>query len=65
MSKSQLAYRIELELQRVNDAIDIKIIKGLSYKREALRHRLLLSQLRHARQKSERGWFASLGTLFF
>ena len=36
---------IREELRKLNDVIDIKILKGLSYRREALRHRFLLSRL--------------------
>jgi len=45
MSKFILEKNIQAELKRINDVIDIKIIKGVSYKREALRHRFLLNRL--------------------
>ncbi len=45
MSKSQLTSTISKELQEINRDIDWKIIKGLPYKREAKRHKLLLSML--------------------
>lgn len=45
MSKISLEKNIRSELSRLNDIIDLKIIKGLPYKREALRHRFLLYRL--------------------
>jgi hypothetical protein len=45
MSKIVLEKNIQAELKRINDIIDLKIIKGESYKREALRHRFLLYRL--------------------
>ena len=47
------------ELEIVNDIIDKKIIRGLSYAREARRHKFILSNLARIRraQKSS-GWFS-------
>jgi hypothetical protein len=45
MSKITLEKTIREEIHQINDIIDVKILKGLSYKREALRHRFLLSRL--------------------
>jgi hypothetical protein len=45
MSKVVLEKNIKSELKRINDVIDMKIIRGLPYKREALRHRFLLYRL--------------------
>ena len=45
MSNFILEKSIKSELKRINDIIDLKIIKGMSYKREALRHRFLLYRL--------------------
>jgi hypothetical protein len=45
MSRIILEKTIRAELEKLNDAIDIKILKGLPYKREALRHRFLLYRL--------------------
>lgn len=45
MSKIVLEKNIKSELQKINDVIDLKIIKGMSYRREALRHRFLLYRL--------------------
>jgi len=45
MSKFILEKKIQSELKKINDNIDVKIVKGLSYRREALRHRFLLNRL--------------------
>ncbi len=45
MSKISLEKKIRIELDKLNDIIDMKIIRGLPYRREALRHRFLLYRL--------------------
>ncbi|MBU6370457.1 MAG: hypothetical protein KGH93_02195 [Patescibacteria group bacterium] len=58
MSKLALEKTIRDELKKLNDAIDVKVIRGLSYRREALRHRFLLSRLSdlHRPAKFAAGW---------
>ena len=58
MSKITLEKTIRAELKQINDIIDVKILKGLSYKREALRHRFLLSRLydMHRTPKFNSNW---------
>lgn len=53
MSKGKLINTISRELKDINEVIDWKIIKGLPYKREAKRHKLLLSMLGGATQSSD------------
>ncbi len=61
MSKIQLHKSIVHEIGRVNDRIDIKILRGKSYQREAERHRMLVVQLgRLERGGIRSGWFSSL-----
>lgn len=60
MSKSQIKSAIEGELRRLNETIDMKIVRGLSYREEARRHKALLSQARQLR----RSWFTSKGWSF-
>ena len=59
MSKFTLEKKIKSELKVINDVIDLKIIKGVSYKREALRHRFLLYRLvdLHRLPKFQSNWF--------
>ena len=58
MSKFVLEKSIQAELKKVNDVIDIKIIRGISYKRDALRHRFLLNRLSdlHRLPKFQSNW---------
>ena len=58
MSKFILEKKIRKEIKKVNDIIDLKIIRGMSYKREALRHRFLLSRLTdlHRLSKFHSSW---------
>lgn len=46
MSKHRTVKILRAELERVNQEIDMRIIRGVSYAREARRHKFLLSQLR-------------------
>lgn len=46
MRKMSLMFAIRRELRDINKKIDQKIVKGLSYDREAGRHKNLVSQLR-------------------
>jgi hypothetical protein len=46
MSKTTLTKEIQKELEKLNDRIDRKIIKGHSYDKEARRHRELMATLR-------------------
>lgn len=44
MSKFKLVYNVQKEIKKLNNTIDLKIIKGLPYRAEARRHRFLMSQ---------------------
>lgn len=46
MSSKDFLKVVENELQRLNDRIDLKILKGRSYRKEAERHKFLLRELR-------------------
>lgn len=57
MSKYTLIKTIQMELEKLNMEIDLKIIKGIAYGRESRRHRFLASQLSNlSRPKSNQGW---------
>lgn len=45
MSKHQVIRTLRREIAQLNKEIDLRIIRGLSYRREALRHKLLTAQL--------------------
>lgn len=53
MSQQQLSQAIEQELEKLNARIDLKIIRGQSYVREARRHRFLLKQTHWLRQRAQ------------
>jgi len=60
MSKQNLEKAFCQELDVLNDIIDQKIIKGLSYAKEARRHKFLLSSIANLRRASrmQSGWFS-------
>jgi hypothetical protein len=45
MSKHQAIKTIRAEIDRLNQDIDLRIIKGVPYRRQALRHKFLMGQL--------------------
>ena len=45
MSKEKLVKTISREIAEINETIDMKVIRGVPYKREAKRHKLLVSML--------------------
>ena len=55
MSKKQIQTAIARELEKLNEKIDIKILEGESYARDARRHKLLLAQLKQLRRRE---WFS-------
>lgn len=55
MSKHQALRVIKSEIKKLNQEIDIRIIKGLSYKDLSKRHKLLMSQLNNMTSHS---WFS-------
>ena len=52
MSQKQYLKTIEREIQRINRIIDIKILRGEEYKKEALDHKLLLKKIRYQNRQS-------------
>jgi hypothetical protein len=52
MSSNTFKKAIERELQKLNEEIDNKIVKGLSYIRESKRHKALLLQLNKFNRRS-------------
>ena len=57
MSKQNLERVLRKELEVINDVIDQKIIKGLSYTREARRHKFILNNLENIR-RARSNWMA-------
>ncbi|HEY0980062.1 MAG TPA: hypothetical protein VGE18_01490 [Candidatus Paceibacterota bacterium] len=46
MTRTQYTKAIELELARLNERIDAKILRGQKYAEESRKHKQLLSQIR-------------------
>ena len=62
MSQSQYLKMLEREIQRINRKIDLKILQGEKYSKEAREHKLLLKKVRyHTRQ----GFMSRFVDLFF
>ncbi len=55
MTKQNLEKALKKELQDLNEIIDRKIIRGLSYSKEARRHKYVLSSLANIR-RSKINW---------
>lgn len=54
MSKNQFKHNVDRELKKLNETIDMKILRGVSYRYEARKHKALLSQ---SRRVSRQQWF--------
>ncbi|MEK7576864.1 MAG: hypothetical protein AAB482_04205 [Patescibacteria group bacterium] len=54
MSTSQYKNVILTELEKLNDRIDLKILRGKSYHTEARRHKSLLTQLNQIERVTKR-----------
>ena len=50
MNRGDLIKAIQIELEELNKKIDLKVIKGRSYKKESKRHKFLISQLTYLMQ---------------
>ncbi len=64
MQKENLIKVMQSELRQLNQEIDLRIVKGLSYQHAAKRHKFLmkqLSNLTHARAGLQRSGFWSFG----
>ena len=55
MSKYNLEKVLKKELEVLNDVIDQRIIRGLSYTHEAKRHKFILSRIQEMRRESKSG----------
>lgn len=62
MSQSQYLKMLEKEIQRINKRIDLKILEGRNYMKEAREHKLLLKKVRY---HTRRGLVNRFVNLFF
>ncbi len=65
MSKEKLIRTINRELVEINEMIDLKVIKGASYRAEAKRHKLLVSMLNDISEKARARSSWSFASLIF
>jgi len=52
MSQSQYLKMLEREIQKINKKIDLKILQGQAYYKEARDHKLLLQKVRYHTKRS-------------
>ena len=52
MSQSQYLKMLEKEIQKINKKIDLKILQGEAYIKEARDHKLLLQKVRYHSRKN-------------
>ncbi len=62
MSQTQYLKMLEREIQRVNRKIDLKILEGRNYMKEAREHKLLLKKVRY---HTRRNFFSKFFPTFF
>ena len=60
MSQSQYLKMLEREIQKINKKIDLKIMEGEKYAKEAREHKLLLKKVRFHTRKGLMNSFVSL-----
>lgn len=65
MSKMTLMYVINKEIKHLNSKIDRKIVKGISYERDARRHRELVHKLRRLESEASLARTFSLASFMF
>jgi hypothetical protein len=52
MNREQYVKIIEKELQSINKVIDMKILQGVEYRKEAINHKILQRKMRQHSKKS-------------
>lgn len=65
MSKHILVRELKQEIDKLNTVIDLKIIRGISYRAESRRHKFLMSQLSSLSQRPvvSKGWIDRMSHL--
>lgn len=58
MNREQYVKIIERELHNINKIIDMKILQGMEYRKEALNHKILQKKMRQHSRKSFLGKFS-------
>ena len=58
MSKQNMERALRRELENINDKIDAKIIRGLSYVQESRRHKFIVNSLNNIKKtRVSSNWF--------
>ena len=52
---------VEREIDFINQQIDMKIIVGRPYQRDAVKHRMLVSELKELKKSRDNAWFSKMG----
>lgn len=60
MSQTQYLKILEREIQKINKKIDLKILQGQNYVKEAREHKLLLKKVRYHTRKGFMNRFVDL-----
>ena len=60
MSQTQYLKMLEREINKINKKIDLKILQGQEYRKEARDHKLLLRKVRYNARKSFMDRFVNL-----
>jgi hypothetical protein len=63
MSQKQYLKMLEREIQKINQEIDFKILRGENYRKEARDHKLLIKKVRfHSRPNFLKKFFPTFAT---
>jgi hypothetical protein len=65
MRRMTFMFSIRKEINKINDRIDKKIVKGETYERESRRHRELVLQLRRLESEASLARTLSLASFLF
>lgn len=66
MSQAQYLKMLEREIQKINKKIDLKILQGQNYRKEAMEHKLLLKKVRyHMKSNFFRKFFPTFAQFSF
>lgn len=65
MRKMTMMFTIRREINKLNNKIDAKIVRGETYERESKKHRTLVSQLRRLESEASLARTFSLASFLF
>ncbi len=65
MNRQKIEKVLLKELKALNDIIDRKILRGLSYSVESRQHKFILAKLSRVRGAADYGWFSRTFTFTY